>query len=145
MPEDTFCMATENCISKYRRKFVEISNLLSRLCKQVRSKKIIKVSIKYWLKTLKPCDMYLFLCIFIIKRQFAFKCQSLFSGKNYNNISKCRLLKFLPRVQRVKAVMIMNSPWSTMAGIVIDMVLTTTLVSTRITATFIMVHLTVTS
>ena len=29
------------------------------------------------------------------------KCQILFSGKNKKNISKCRLLKFLPRVLRV--------------------------------------------
>ena len=32
------------------------------------------------------------------------KCQILFSGKNKKNISKCRLLKFLPRVLRVKNV-----------------------------------------
>ena len=31
-------------------------------------------------------------------RQFAWKCHILFSGKNEENISKCRLLKFLPRV-----------------------------------------------
>ena len=30
------------------------------------------------------------------------KFQILFSGKNKKNISKCRLLKFLPRVLRVK-------------------------------------------
>ena len=30
------------------------------------------------------------------------KCQSLFSGKNKKNISKCRPLKFLPRVLSVK-------------------------------------------
>ena len=30
------------------------------------------------------------------------KCQILFSGKNKKNISKCCLLKFLPRVLRVK-------------------------------------------
>ena len=30
------------------------------------------------------------------------KCQILFSGKNKKNISNCRLLKFLPRVLRVK-------------------------------------------
>ena len=30
------------------------------------------------------------------------KCQILFSGKNKKNISKCRLLKFLPRVLSVK-------------------------------------------
>ena len=32
------------------------------------------------------------------------KCQILFSGKNKKNISKCRLLKILPRVLSVKAV-----------------------------------------
>ena len=32
------------------------------------------------------------------------KCQILFSGKNKKNISKCRLLKFLPRVLRVKVI-----------------------------------------
>ena len=31
------------------------------------------------------------------------KCHILFSGKNKKNISKCRLLKILPRVLRVKA------------------------------------------
>ena len=31
------------------------------------------------------------------------KCQILFSGKNKNNISKCRLLKILPRVLSVKS------------------------------------------
>ena len=31
------------------------------------------------------------------------KCQILFSGKNKKNISKCRLLKILPRVLSVKA------------------------------------------
>ena len=30
------------------------------------------------------------------------KCQNLFSGKNKKNISKCRLLKILPRVLSVK-------------------------------------------
>ena len=30
------------------------------------------------------------------------KCQTLFSGKNKKNISKCRLLKILPRVLSVK-------------------------------------------
>ena len=30
------------------------------------------------------------------------KCQILFSGKNKKNISKCRLLKILPRVLGVK-------------------------------------------
>ena len=30
------------------------------------------------------------------------KCQILFSGKNKKNISKCRLLKILPRVLNVK-------------------------------------------
>ena len=30
------------------------------------------------------------------------KCHILFSGKNKKNISKCRLLKILPRVLRVK-------------------------------------------
>ena len=30
------------------------------------------------------------------------KCQILFSGKNKGNISKCHLLKFLPRVLKVK-------------------------------------------
>ena len=30
------------------------------------------------------------------------KCQILFSGKNKKNISKCRLLKILPRVLSVK-------------------------------------------
>ena len=34
------------------------------------------------------------------------KCQILFSGKNKKNISKCRLLKILPRVLSVK------SPWT---------------------------------
>ena len=32
------------------------------------------------------------------------KCQILFSGKNKKNISKCRLLKILPRVLSVKNV-----------------------------------------
>ena len=32
------------------------------------------------------------------------KCQILFSGKNKKNISKCRLLKILPRVLSVKQV-----------------------------------------
>ena len=32
------------------------------------------------------------------------KCQILFSGKNKKNISKCRLLKILPRVLSVKVV-----------------------------------------
>ena len=31
------------------------------------------------------------------------KCQTLFSGKNKKNISKCRLLKILPRVLSVKS------------------------------------------
>ena len=31
------------------------------------------------------------------------KCQILFSGKNKKNISKCRLLKILPRVLSVKS------------------------------------------
>ena len=31
------------------------------------------------------------------------KCQILFSGKNKKNISKCRLLKILPRVLSVNA------------------------------------------
>ena len=30
------------------------------------------------------------------------KCQIMFSGKNKKNISKCRLLKILPRVLSVK-------------------------------------------
>ena len=30
------------------------------------------------------------------------KCQILFSGKNKKNISKCRLLKILPRVLSIK-------------------------------------------
>ena len=34
------------------------------------------------------------------------KFQILFSGKNKKNISKCHLLKFLPRVLRVKGVKI---------------------------------------
>ena len=34
------------------------------------------------------------------------KCQILFSGKNKKNISKCRLLKILPRVLSVKSHMI---------------------------------------
>ena len=32
------------------------------------------------------------------------QCQILFSGKNKKNISKCRLLKILPRVLSVKAL-----------------------------------------
>ena len=32
------------------------------------------------------------------------KCQILFSGKNKKNISKCRLLKILPRVLSVKRI-----------------------------------------
>ena len=36
------------------------------------------------------------------------KCQILFSGKNKKNISKCRLLKFLPRVLRVKRHLLLN-------------------------------------
>ena len=32
------------------------------------------------------------------------KCQILFSGENKKNISKCRLLKILPRVLSVKAI-----------------------------------------
>ena len=32
------------------------------------------------------------------------KCQILFSGKNKKNISKCRLLKILPRVLSVKTL-----------------------------------------
>ena len=32
------------------------------------------------------------------------KCQILFSGKNKKNISKCRLLKILPRVLSVKLI-----------------------------------------
>ena len=32
------------------------------------------------------------------------KCQILFSGKNKKNISKCRLLKILPRVLSVKHI-----------------------------------------
>ena len=32
------------------------------------------------------------------------KCQILFSGKNKKNISKCHLLKILPRVLSVKGV-----------------------------------------
>ena len=35
------------------------------------------------------------------------KFQILFSGKNKKNISKCRLLKFLPRVLRVKVLVAM--------------------------------------
>ena len=35
------------------------------------------------------------------------KFQILFSGKNKKNISKCRLLKFLPRVLRVKVHVVM--------------------------------------
>ena len=34
------------------------------------------------------------------------KCQILFSGKNKKNISKCRLLKILPRVLSVKDLQI---------------------------------------
>ena len=34
------------------------------------------------------------------------KCQNLFSGKNKKNISKCRLLKILPRVLSVKSLML---------------------------------------
>ena len=34
------------------------------------------------------------------------KCQILFSGKNKKNISKCRLLKFLPRVLSVKVAVV---------------------------------------
>ena len=37
------------------------------------------------------------------------KCQILFSGKNKKNISKCRLLKILPRVLSVKTVMAQNT------------------------------------
>ena len=33
------------------------------------------------------------------------KCQILFSGKNKKNISKCRLLKILPRVLSVKYIL----------------------------------------
>ena len=33
------------------------------------------------------------------------KCQILFSGKNKKNISKCRLLKILPRVLSVKRML----------------------------------------
>ena len=33
------------------------------------------------------------------------KCQILFSGKNKKNISKCRLLKILPRVLSVKVLL----------------------------------------
>ena len=32
------------------------------------------------------------------------KCQILFSGKNKKNISKCHLLKILPRVLSIKVV-----------------------------------------
>ena len=34
------------------------------------------------------------------------KCQILFSGKNKKNISKCRLLKILPRVLSVKGQLV---------------------------------------
>ena len=37
------------------------------------------------------------------------KCQILFSGKNKKNISKCRLLKILPRVLSVKVVVHMTN------------------------------------
>ena len=33
------------------------------------------------------------------------QCQILFSGKNKKNISKCRLLKILPRVLSVKKIL----------------------------------------
>ena len=36
------------------------------------------------------------------KETICMKCQILFSGKNKKNISKCRLLKILPRVLSVK-------------------------------------------
>ena len=36
------------------------------------------------------------------------KCQILFSGKNKKNISKCRLLKILPRVLSIKASKVQN-------------------------------------
>ena len=37
------------------------------------------------------------------------KCQILFSGKNKKNISKCRLLKILPRVLSVNGTELMHS------------------------------------
>ena len=37
------------------------------------------------------------------------KCQILFSGKNKKNISKCRLLKILPRVLSVKQTVIQET------------------------------------
>ena len=43
------------------------------------------------------------------------KCQILFSGKKYENISKCRLLKILPRVLSVKTGVyftLLNRYWS---------------------------------
>ena len=36
------------------------------------------------------------------------KCQILFSGKNKKNISKCRLLKILPRVLSVKTLILLK-------------------------------------
>ena len=46
------------------------------------------------------------------------KCQILFIGKNKKNISKCRLLKILPRVLSVKAIVDaaqwkINDKWQT--------------------------------
>ena len=38
------------------------------------------------------------------------KCQILFSGKNKKNISKCRLLKILPRVLSVKQTLLADAP-----------------------------------
>ena len=45
------------------------------------------------------------------------QCQILFSGKNKKNISKCRLLKILPRVLSVKRV---SPAWKVMASIFWD-------------------------
>ena len=36
------------------------------------------------------------------------KCQNLFSGKNKKTISKCRLLKLLPRVQSIQTPVALN-------------------------------------
>ena len=43
--------------------------------------------------------------VFWEKETICMKCQILFSGKNKKNISKCRLLKILPRVLSVKQVL----------------------------------------
>ena len=53
------------------------------------------------------------------------KCQILFSGKNKKNISKCRLLKILPRVLSVKRWCVLYMPifhvfeWKSMISIFI--------------------------